>query len=123
MWNRMQNVKELQMKEYLKNTNMKLTASVKKTKNRSNLKQKKEEQKNDISRIKIENLKNIHESTKKESKIYQTEILKLKHEKDNAEELLKALFNANFNKIQISSATDKEQQYKNLIKYWKKNRV
>ena len=94
---------------------MKLTASVKKTKNRSNLKQKKEEQKY--------SLKNIHESTKKESKIYQIEILKLKHEKDNVEELLKALFNANFNKIQISSATDKEQQYKNLIKYWKKNRV
>ena len=54
MWNRMQNVKELQRKEYLKNTNMKLTASVKKTKNRSNQKQKKEEQKKDISRIKIE---------------------------------------------------------------------
>ena len=55
MWNRMQNVKELQMKEYLKNTNMKLTASVKKTKNRSNQKQKKEEEKKDISRVKTEN--------------------------------------------------------------------
>ena len=59
-------------------------------------------------------MKNIHESTKKESKIYQIEILKLKHEKDNVEELLKALFNANFNKIQISSATDKEQQIHKL---------
>ena len=55
MWNRMQNVKELQRKQYLKNTNMKLTASVKKTKNRSNQKQKKEEEKKDISRVKTEN--------------------------------------------------------------------
>ena len=39
---------------------------------------------------------------KKENKIYQTEILKLKHEKDTAEEVMKALCNANFNKIQIS---------------------
>ena len=55
MWNRMQNVKELQRKQYLKNTNMKLTASVKKTKNRSNQKQKKEEEKKDINRVKTEN--------------------------------------------------------------------
>ena len=55
MWNRMQNVKELQRKQYLKNTNMELTASVKKTKNRSNQKQKKEEEKKDISRVKTEN--------------------------------------------------------------------
>ena len=55
MWNRMQNVKVLQRKQYLKNTNMKLTASVKKTKNRSNQKQKKEEEKKDISRVKTEN--------------------------------------------------------------------
>ena len=34
---------------------MKLTASVKKTKNRSNQKQKKEEEKKDISRVKTEN--------------------------------------------------------------------
>ena len=51
---------------------------------------------------------------KKENKIYQTEILKLKHEKDTAEEVMKALCNANFNKIQISSATDKEQQIHKL---------
>ena len=51
---------------------------------------------------------------KKENKIYQTEILKLKHEKDTAEEVMKALCNANFNKIQISSATDKEQQIQKL---------
>ena len=40
---------------------------------------------------------------------YMKQILKLKHEKDTAEEVMKALHNANFNKIQISSATDKEQ--------------
>ena len=51
---------------------------------------------------------------KKENKIYQTEILKLKHEKDTAEEVMKALCNANFNKIQISSATDKKQQIQKL---------
>ena len=44
------------------------------------------------------------------NKIYETEILKLKHERDTGEEVMKALRNANFNKIQISSATDKEQQ-------------
>ena len=46
----------------------------------------------------------------KQNKIYEAEILKLKHERDTAEEVIKALYNANFNKIQISSATDKEQQ-------------
>ena len=51
---------------------------------------------------------------KKENKIYQTEILKLKHEKDTAEEVMKALCHANFNKIQISSATDKKQQIQKL---------
>ena len=40
--------------------------------------------------------------------MYQTEIQKLKHEKDTAEEAMKTLRNANFNKIQISSAADKE---------------
>ena len=51
---------------------------------------------------------------KKESKIYKKEILKLKYERDTAEEVIKALRNANFNKIQISSATDKEQQIQKL---------
>ena len=45
---------------------------------------------------------------------YETEILKLKHERDTAEEVVKALHNANFNKMQISSATDKEQQIQKL---------
>ena len=58
-------------------------------------------------------MQKIHESTKKGNKIYQTEILKLKHE-DTAEEVMKALHNANFNKIQISLVTDKEQQIQKL---------
>ena len=48
------------------------------------------------------------------NKIYQTESLKLKHEKDTAEEVTKAFRNTNFHKIQINSATDKEQQIKKL---------
>ena len=55
-------------------------------------------------------MQKIYESTEKENSIYQTEILKLKHEEDTTEEVVKALRNANVNKIQISSATDKEQQ-------------
>ena len=46
--------------------------------------------------------------------MYEAEILKLKHERDIAEEVMKALLNANFNKTQISSATDKEQQIQKL---------
>ena len=52
--------------------------------------------------------------TKIENKIYQTEIQELKHEKDTAEEVMKASRYANFNKIRISSATDKEQQIQKL---------
>ena len=63
---------------------------------------------------KYKNLQKIHESTKKENKIYQTEILNLTHGKDTAEEVMKALRNTNFNKIQISAATDKEQQIQKL---------
>ena len=55
-------------------------------------------------------MQKIHECTKKYNKIYETETLKLKQERDTAEEVMKALRNANFNKTQISSATDKEQQ-------------
>ena len=40
----------------------------------------------------------------------QIKILELKHEEDTAQKVVKSLCNANFNKIQISSATDKEQQ-------------
>ena len=46
---------------------------------------------------------------KKKIKYMKTEILKLEHGKDSAEEVMKALRNANFNKMQTSSATDKEQ--------------
>ena len=59
-------------------------------------------------------MQKIYESTKIENKIYQTELQKLKHEKDTAEEVMKALRNDNFNKIQISSATNKEQQIQKL---------
>ena len=51
---------------------------------------------------------------KKGNKIYEAEILKLKHKRDTAEEVMKALRNTNFNIIQISSATDKEQQIQKL---------
>ena len=54
-------------------------------------------------------MQKIHESTKKENKIGQIQILKLKHEKVTAEEVMKGLSNANFNKIQINSVRDKEQ--------------
>ena len=59
-------------------------------------------------------MQKIPQCTKKENKIYETEILKLKHERDTAEEVMKALRNANLDKIQISSATDKEQQIQKL---------
>ena len=59
-------------------------------------------------------MRKIPQCTKKENKIYETEILKLKHERDTAEEVMKALRNTNFNIIQISSATDKEQQIQKL---------
>ena len=50
----------------------------------------------------------------KKKRKYEAEVLKLKHERDTAEEVMKALCNANFDKIQISSATDKEQQIQKL---------
>ena len=73
-----------------------------------------EEEKRTEVVAKYKNLQKIHECTKKENKVYETEILKLKHERDTAEEVMKALRNANFDKIQISSATDKEQQIQKL---------
>ena len=65
-------------------------------------------------------MEKIHEFTKKENEIYQTEIQKPKYEKDTAEKVMKALHNANFNKIQISSATDKEKQIHKLNSILKK---
>ena len=59
-------------------------------------------------------MQKIHECTKKENRIYETEILKLKHERDTAEDIMKALRNANFNKIQINSPIDKEQKIQKL---------
>ena len=56
----------------------------------------------------------IHESTRKENNRYETEILKLKHQKHTAEEAMKALRNANFNKMQISSVKDEEQPIQKL---------
>ena len=104
---------------------MKHTTSVKKTMNRDLRKQLQQQEEKRIEvEAKYKNLQKIHECTKKENKIYETEILKLKHERDSAEEVIKALRNANYNEIQISSATDKKTtKYRNLIQYWKKNRV
>ena len=59
-------------------------------------------------------MQKIHESTENENRIYQTEIQKLKHEKDIVEKVMITLCNAYFNKIQISTATDKKQQIKKL---------
>ena len=75
---------------------------------------KQQEEKRTEIEVKYKNLQKIHECTKKENKIYETEILKLKHERGSEKEVMKALRNANFNKIQISSATDKEQQIQKL---------
>ena len=52
--------------------------------------------------------------TKKENEIYEIEILKLKHERDTAEEVMKAFRNADFDKTQIRSGTDEEQQIQKL---------
>ena len=56
----------------------------------------------------------MHESTKKKI-TYQAEILKLKHEKETAEEIMRALHNANFNKTKISSVMNNNNKYRNLI--------
>ena len=103
---------------------MKYTTFVKKAMNRRDQKQQlKTSEKNYNNKKKKEqkqrqNLQKIRECTKKEKKICEAEILKLKHERDTAEEVMKALRNANFNKytstIQISSVTDKEQQTQKL---------
>ena len=117
------NAKGPQRKEHLKNTRKKYTTSVKNDKDQKQLEvairelrrqlQEEEEKRSEVE-TKYKNLQKIHESTKIENKIYQTEIQKLKHEKDTAEEVMEVLRNANFNKIQISSATDKEQQIQKL---------
>ena len=73
-----------------------------------------EEEKRTEVETKYKSLQKIHKCTKRENKIYEIEILKLKYERDIAEEVMKALRNANFNKIQISSATDKEQRLQKL---------
>ena len=75
--------------------------------------QQQEEKRTEVE-TKYKNLQKIHEYIRKDNKIYEAEILKLKHERDTAEEVMKALRNTNFNIIQISSATDKEQQIQKL---------
>ena len=79
------------------------TTSAKKTRNISNQKSQLESSENSYNRkkrteveAKYKNLQKIHESTKKQNKIYQTEIQKLKHEKDTAKEVTKPLRNGNF---------------------------
>ena len=59
-------------------------------------------------------MQKIDESTKKDKKIYQTEIPKFKYEKNTAEEAVIALRNANFNKMQISLVANKKQQIQKL---------
>ena len=55
-----------------------------------------------------------HEYTKRESNIYQREILKFNHERDTAEEEMRALRNADFNKTKISAAIDMYEQIQKL---------
>ena len=54
---------------------------------------------------------------------YLKQIQKLKHEKDTAEEVMKTLCKVNFNKIQISTATDKETQLQKLNSTLKKEKI
>ena len=89
---------------------------------------RKQLQEKEETRAKVEvnynNFQKVYEFTKKENNRYHTEIIKLKNEKDNVEEVMKALHNANFNQLQISSATDKEKLIqKLLIQYWKKDKI
>ena len=98
------------MKHTISNTPQAIRSSnqsAQKTRKRGKKLQEQEGKRTEVT-AKYKNLQKIHEYTKKENKIYQTEILKINHEKDTAAEVMKALGNANFNKIQISSAADKE---------------
>ena len=56
--------------------------------------------------------------------MYQTEIQKLKHEKDTVEKVMKAVYlmliSAKYKYVQRQI---KNYKYRNLIQYWKKNRV
>ena len=54
---------------------------------------------------------------------YIKQIQKIKHEKDTAEEVMKALCKANFNKIQISTVADKETQLQKLNSTLKKEKI
>ena len=54
---------------------------------------------------------------------YLKQIQKLKHEKDTAEEVMKVLCKANFNKIQISTAANKETQLQKLNSTLKKEKI
>ena len=117
------NAKGPQRKEHLKNTRKKYTTSVKNDKDQKQLEvairelrrqlQEEEENRSEVEK-KYKNLEKIQEPTKIENKIYQTEIQKLEHEKDTAEEVIKGLRNANFNKIHISLGKDKERQIQKL---------
>ena len=62
---------------------------------------------------KYKNLQKIHESTEKESNIYKTEIVKLKHEQDTAEGV-KLYVMVTSTKYKSEKAKEKEQQIQKL---------
>ena len=82
--------------------------------------QEEEETRTEVE-AKYKKLKKIHKSTKNENNIYQTEILKLKHGKDTAEEVMTTFCNASFNKYKLVQQQIKNNNYRNLIQYWKQN--
>ena len=59
------------------------TEAIRSSKSSENCWKKKRKKRTEVE-AKYKNLQKIHESTKNKNKIYQTEILKLKHEKDTA---------------------------------------
>ena len=84
---------------------------------------KQQEEKRTEIEVKYKNLQKIHECTKKENKIYEAEILKLKHERDTGEEVMKPYVMLTSTKYKSDQRQIKNNKYRNLIQYWKKNRV
>ena len=86
-------------------------------------KQLQDEDKRTEVEAKYKNLQKIHECTKKENKIYEAEILKLKHERDTGEEVMRPYVMLTSTKYKSDQRQIKNNKYRNLIQYWKKNRV
>ena len=111
------NMKKPRTKQQLKNTRIKHIASVKRQRTQAIRKTNQKIQKTSVqiekkTRIDVEaklnNLQKIQESTKKEHNRYKAK--RLKHEKDTVKEVVEALSNANFDKIQVYSTKDTERE-------------